>query len=572
MRERRSYFPYWCCIVFLFLCSIQQAFANNLKGIRVWPAPDETRVVIDLDAPAKHSFFSLSNPYRLVVDLKDTRVKMPLPKVVQGSQVLKKVRTSTAPSSSSVRLVFELSKNVTASIFTLPPAGNYGYRLVIDLPHNKKLTPVSATTPHHGTTLPTGESDIVVAIDPGHGGEDPGAIGPYRRKEKVVTLAIAKKLAAKIDSTPGMKAVLTRRGDYFVSLNKRSEIARGKKAHLLVSIHADGFSSSKPRGASVWVLSNRRANSEIGRWLEDSEKQSELLGGGAVLSNNQDDEYLSKTVLDLQFSFAQKEGVDVADNILKELGKFAKLHKGKSQYASLAVLKSPDIPSLLVETGFITNHAESKLLYTKKYQSRIANAIYTGIYSYFKAKPPEGTLFDARRTMTKHKVKSGESLSLIAQRYGTTTSAIMSVNKMKSSKLYVGKTLLIPSHMPSKVSAKAQKKEVTPAAVAKTKTKLKVVWHKVRKGEYLSKIAKRYAMGLSRLKSLNHLSSNMLSVGQRLKVEMRVPVYKTHTVRRGEYLSKLAKRYKTTVTTLKKLNSLRTTTLEIGQKLQVPNN
>lgn len=574
MRRKKHCFSYWCLVV-LFFCSVQQAFANNLKSIRVWPAPDETRVVIDLAASAKYSSFSLTNPHRLVVDLKETRLRMHLPMNVKGSQVLKKVRTSTSPTSSGVRLVFELNKKVIPSVFTLPPAGNYGYRLVIDLPHKNKLTPVSATVPHHGTTLPTGEEDVVVAIDAGHGGEDPGAIGPQRRREKVVTLAIAKKVAAKINATPGMKAVLTRRGDYFISLNKRSEIARDNKAHLLVSIHADGFSSSKPRGASVWVLSNRRANTEIGRWLEDNEKQSELLGGGAVLSSNKGDAYLSKTVLDLQFSFAQKEGADVADNILRELGKFAVLHKKKSQYASLAVLKSPDIPSLLVETGFITNPTESKLLYSGKYQSRLADAIYTGIYSYFKAKPPEGTLFDAHKTMVKHKVRSGESLSIIAERYGTTTKAIMDLNEMKSTRLYVGKKLLIPSHMPAKVSAKAEHQEVTPAAVAKTSrnlTKIKTVHHKVKKGEYLSKIAQKYNMSLSRLKSVNHLLSSSLAVGQMLKVEIRVPTYKTHIVRKGEYLAKIASRTKTTVAVLKKLNHLKSTTLNVGQKLRVPNN
>jgi len=568
MRSKTPYFFYFCLVISFLLGSVTQVFANDLKGIRVWPAPHETRVVIDLNSAAKHSYFLLSSPNRLVVDIHNTQLKMKLPKLVKGSDVLSKIRKSNSPVASSVRLVFELKKKLVPSIFTLPPAGRYGYRLVIDLPHDTPLVPSSLAKPHHGTTQPIGNSEIVVAIDAGHGGEDSGAVGPYHRYEKVVTLAIAKKVAAKINAIPGMKAILTRKGDYFISLNKRSEIARNKKAHLLVSIHADGFADSRPHGASVWVLSNRRANTEIGRWMEDNEKQSELLGGGAVLSKNKNDAYLSKAVLDLQFSFAQKEGVTVANNIINQLKKFAVMHKRQPQYASLAVLKSPDIPSLLVETGFITNKKESKLLYSSSYQSRLANAIYKGIYDYFKIKPPEGTLFAARTTTLKHKVISGESLSLIAQRYGTTMVELKRLNKLKSTNLYIGSTLLIPAH--TKVSQHS-----TVPVIAKTHpVQTKVMIHTVKKGEFLSKIASRYKMSLLRLKQINHLRSSKIYVGKKLKVEIQAPSvsYITYVVRNGDYLSKVANKFKVSMNELKGLNHLKSNKLLIGQKLKVPNN
>ncbi|WP_428776495.1 N-acetylmuramoyl-L-alanine amidase, partial [Vibrio sp.] len=277
-----------------------QAWANALEGIRIWPAPDETRVVIDLTSEVEYSYFTLSQPERLVVDLKQTSLKTKLPIAVQDSKVLKRIRQSSPPEKSTYRLVFELKSQLTANLFKLAPTpgGQYGHRLVIDLPHGDSAEDVttsstSATVSRDASQL-LGTADIVVAIDAGHGGEDPGSIGPSRKYEKHATLAISKKLADNINAVPGMQAVLTRRGDYYVNLNKRSEIARKKKAHLLVSIHADAFNSPKPRGGSVFVLNTRRANTEIARWVENHEQQSQLLGGaGDVLAKNNSDKNIS---------------------------------------------------------------------------------------------------------------------------------------------------------------------------------------------------------------------------------------------------------------------------------------
>ncbi len=545
--------------------------ANALEGLRVWPSPDETRVVIDLKSEADYSYFSLSGPSRIVVDLKNTTLNTKLPMNVTDSPVLSKIRKSSPPSKGTYRLVFELKKSSTPQIFKLnpTPGGQYGHRLVIDLPHGKASNQPKATVPSSKTAVSRdasqlrGTADIIVAIDAGHGGEDPGSIGPTKKYEKHVTLSVSKKLAAQIDAIPGMKAVLTRRGDYFVNLNKRSEIARKNKAHLLVSIHADAFRTPQPRGASVFVLNTRRANTEIARWVENHEQQSELLGGaGEVLSKNTNDRNVSQTLLDLQFSHSQKEGYKVATKILKEMGKVAHLHKKEPVNASLAVLKSPDIPSVLVETGFISNPTEERLLTTRSHQDKLARALAKAIVQYFEANPPEGTLFANRGQQKKHTVKRGESLSVIAQNYGTSVSAIKSANNLKSTSLAVGQTLVIPgSSAPVKVSSKVNTVET------------KTVTHTVAKGDYLGKIANKYKVSVADIKRENNLKSDVLKLGQKLKITVSLkdlPLRK-HKVQRGEFLGKIASKYGVTVQSIRDANKLRSDSLAVGQVLLIPN-
>ena len=235
---------------------------------------------------------------------------------------------------------------------------------------------------------PVSGDKVIIAIDAGHGGQDPGAIGPGGTREKNVTIAIARKLRTLLNDDPMFKAVLTRDGDYFISVMGRSDVARKQNANFLVSIHADAAPNRDATGASVWVLSNRRANSEMAGWLEQHEKQSELLGGaGDVLANSQADPYLSQAVLDLQFGHSQRVGYDVATNMLSQLGRIGSLHKRRPEHASLGVLRSPDIPSVLVETGFISNNGEERLLGSDAYQQQLAEAIYSGLRNYFQAHP-----------------------------------------------------------------------------------------------------------------------------------------------------------------------------------------
>nr|WP_238930494.1 N-acetylmuramoyl-L-alanine amidase [Vibrio sp. S9_S30] len=556
-------------LAFFFLFGVAgKVSANTLEGVRVWPSPEETRIVIDLSSEANYSYFTLTNPARLVVDLKQTNVKAKLPNNVKDSEVLKKIRKSTPPEKGTYRLVFELKKPTTPNLFKLSPTpgGQYGHRLVIDLPHGKVSEPAkvlpskpivpSTLSPGKDASQFLGYADVIIAIDPGHGGEDPGSIGPTKKYEKHATLAISKKLARELNQVRGVRAVLTRTGDYFVNLNKRSEIARENKAHLLVSVHADSFRSPQPRGGSVFVLNVRRANSEIARWVEKHEEQSELLGGaGEVLSKHNNDRNLSQTLLDLKFSYSQKEGYKVATNILKEMGKVTRLHKSEPVHASLAVLKSPDIPSVLVETGFISNPTEEKLLFQPAHQDKLARSLSKAIVDYFEANPPEGTLLANKGASIKHKVVRGESLSRIAQQYGTTIQAIIETNKLKSTHISVGQVLIISGNTPTTPSTKTQ-----------------VITHVVKPGEYLGKIASKYNVSVASIKQQNKLKSNTLKVGQELNIQVKLkdkPVVK-HKVRKGEYLGKIASQYGVSTSAIKKVNNLKSDTLSVGQVLIIP--
>lgn len=409
-----------------------------------------------------------------------------------------------------------------------------------------------------------GNADIVVAIDAGHGGEDPGSIGPTRKYEKNATLSISKKLVDQLDAVPGIKGVLTRRGDYFVNLNKRSEIARKNKAHLLVSIHADAFSSPKPRGASVFVLNTRRANTEIARWVENHEQQSELLGGaGQVLAKNNSDRNVSQTLLDLQFSHSQKEGYKVATNILSEMGKVAHLHKADPVNASLAVLKSPDIPSVLVETGFISNPTEEQLLFQRSHQDKLARALAKAITQYFEENPPEGTLFANRNKTQKYKVQRGDSLSAIAHKYGTSIEAIKRTNKLTSNSLSVGQVITIPGGISSPI----------PVPVVSNPVETETITHTVAKGDYLGKIASTYKVSVAEIKRENSLKSDTLKLGQKLRitVSLKDKPLRKHTVKRGEYLGKISSQYGVDVDSVRKANNLRSDQLAVGQVLIIPN-
>jgi N-acetylmuramoyl-L-alanine amidase len=544
--------------------------ANSLKGLRVWPSPEETRVVIDLKSEVDFSYFTLSSPSRLVVDLKNTELATKLPVVVKDSPVLSKVRKSSPPQKGTYRLVFELKKSSKAELFKLSPTpgGQYGHRLVIDLPHGAASKSKPAAKPSKPTVSKDinqvkRQKDILIVIDPGHGGEDPGSIGPSRKYEKDATLSISKKLAAQLNAIPGIKTRMTRNADYFVNLNRRVAIARENEAHLLISIHADAFTTPQPRGGSVFVLNTRRANTEISRWIENKEKQSELLGGsGAAFTNNIDDKNVNQTLLDLQFSHSQKEGYKLATAILSEMGKVAKLHNSKPINTSLAVLRSPQIPSVLVETGFISNPTEEKLLFQRSHQDKLARAVTKAVVKYLKENPPEGIILSNATSSTgsvsQHKVSRGESLSVIASKYGTSTQALMKYNNLKSSSLAIGQVLKIPGGASSSSSSSA----------VKTKT----ITHTVKSGEYLGKIASRYKVSVADIKRENRLKSETVRVGQKLRITVEVkdvPLRK-HKVARGDYLGKIAAKYGVSVNSIRQANKLRSDELAIGQVLIIP--
>lgn len=398
--------------IFLALFSFSQfSIAATLQNMRTGAYPDKTRIVIELSDKTTYQISTLTGPDRLVLDLDNTNLGMNLPYRVPKSNLVSQIRKSTPARAGSYRLVFDLTRAASFKAFTLGPSGAAKSRLVVDLtprsggsalntstvttqvktaPASKAVTTTTKTAAPVATKTYTQSSvPIVVAIDAGHGGKDPGSIGPGRNQEKHVTLAIAKKIAAKINATPGMRAVLTRSSDKFVTLDERSRIARRNKSLLLLSIHADSFTSPRPRGGSVFVLSTRRANTEIGRWVVKKEEQSQLLGGGGeLLARNNNDRNVSQTVLDLQFSHSQTEGNKLALKVLAEMGRVTRLHSKKPVYASLAVLKSPDIPSILIETGFISNPQEERLLVSNGHQEKLAQAVTNAVRAYFKENPP----------------------------------------------------------------------------------------------------------------------------------------------------------------------------------------
>ena len=323
---------------------------------------------------------------------------------------------------------------------------------------------------------------------------------------------------------------MTRDGDYFISVMGRSDVARKQGANLLVSIHADAAPNRNAKGASVWVLSNRRANSEMANWLEQHEKQSELLGGaGDLLANSSADPYLSQAVLDLQFGHSQRVGYDVATKVLRELQRVGGLHKRRPEHASLGVLRSPDIPSLLVETGFITNVSEERLLGSNDYQEKLANAIYQGLRSYFQTHPmqslpkqesrplqsaasdtetPDGNVTAAKASAgsTRHTVARGETLSSIARSYGVSLAAMRGVNKLNKDIVWVGQRLNIPATGTKQTASTPAPKKAAP------------VKHKVVKGDSLSAIAARYGVSMKEIQQANNMRSGTVQLGQTLVI------------------------------------------------------
>lgn len=423
------------CAFFIFiLMPVQSLAANSIDGIRVWPAPENTRIVFDVKEKPEYKYFSLTNPNRLVIDFADTRNNTSLKSLADNDPRVKRFRSSN--NNGKTRLVLELNQSYQLTVFPLAPAGQYGNRLVIDLYDKNRSKKVSSKPKSH-------VGDIIIGIDAGHGGEDPGSIGGKGTYEKRVTLAIAKKLQKVINKEKGMKAVMIRSGDYYVDLNRRTSVAREKHVDFLVSIHADAFHTPGPSGASVWVVTKSRAESELSRWLLNREKKSELLGGGGGVIKNTADSHLALTLADMSKEHSLEVSFGVANNVIQELKKITKMHKKTPQNGNFAVLKSSDIPSILVETGFISNHNEEKNLTWSKHQQRLANAIHQGIKTHFLAHPLTGSYF-ASVGYKKHKVRSGESLSVLAKRYNISMSKLKSINNLKTNSLRIGQTLKIP--------------------------------------------------------------------------------------------------------------------------------
>ena len=379
-------------LVLAFLLQ-QPARAVDVRAIRLWAGPDSTRVVVDLSGSAQHSLAVLHNPERVVLDVPGARLAKALRAVPAGTGAVKRVRMSHGPSG-NLRVVLDLSRPIQAKSFLTKPNAHYGYRLVVDLAGVGAAANASSgpapriDKPVKAKHAPTDARDLVIAVDAGHGGEDPGAIGKNGTREKDVVLAIARELAAKINAEAGMKAVLTRGGDYFVPLRDRMRRARAQQADLFVSIHADSIRDRSIDGSSVYILSQRGATDEASRWLAERENASDLIGG---VSLDDKDNVLASVLLDLSQSASLNASQVAAERVLRQLTQAGEVRKHEVQQARFVVLKSPDIPSMLVETAYISNPQEELRLRTLTHQARLAAAIHQGVHDYFYANPPMGT-------------------------------------------------------------------------------------------------------------------------------------------------------------------------------------
>jgi len=417
----------------LFLPNI--LVAAEVRGLRMWPAPDNTRLVFDLNAPVEHSLFSLSNPNRIVIDIKDSRVSGALPSAAYNESRIKGIRYAKR-GDNGLRVVLDLKNAVKPKSFVLKPHGAYGNRLVVDLFDAEEKTKVVVRRPIYQTKKTA--RDLIIAIDAGHGGEDPGAIGQRGTLEKDVVLKIAKELEKLVKRERGMKPLMVRTGDYYIGLKERVKKAQIAQADLFISIHADAFKNGKARGTSVFILSERGASSDLASYLADSENNADLNGG--VSGTN--DDLLNMVLADMVKNSTLEDSHQIASKVLTGLKGVNHLHKDTVEQAGFRVLKAGR-PAILVETAFISNRKEEKKLRSRKHQQALAKAIFKGTRAYFHSNPVPGTLLALRDR--KHRIARGETLSGIARQYQVSLATIRDVNDINGNNLRVGKVISIPA-------------------------------------------------------------------------------------------------------------------------------
>lgn len=450
---------------------------TQIQAVRVWPSPESTRIVLDLSAPVKYHAFTLENPHRIVVDIDDVMMQANTSHISWQKTPVIALRHSPRVKQ-GVRVVFDTRQAVTIKSFLLPPNEQYGNRLVIDVTSDaaasKPVTQVAAASPANVSSTPattlsttskvppvaqpvTGkvkQRKFIVAIDAGHGGEDPGAIGARGTKEKNVVLAIARELSALVNKEPGMRAYLTRDGDYFVPLRTRIDKARAAQADLFISIHADAFKDRRANGASVFILSEHGASSEAARWIAEHENRSDLVGG---VSMDDKDQILASVLLDLSQTASNEASLSLGSSVLGQIKTIAPLHGSKRvQQAGFLVLKSPDIPSILVETEFISNPNAERKLVSKQYQQQVARAIMQGIRNYYRSfagyheqltltATADGVIMTHTTNGQQHTIRSGDTLSTIAQQYGVSVATLKQHNNLSGDSIRAGQVLKIPT-------------------------------------------------------------------------------------------------------------------------------
>uniref|UniRef100_UPI0002557EFB N-acetylmuramoyl-L-alanine amidase n=1 Tax=Microbulbifer agarilyticus TaxID=260552 RepID=UPI0002557EFB len=429
-------------IVFLLATLVALPVSSaEVEGVRLWRAPDHTRLVFDLDGPAEHKLFTLKNPDRVVIDVSGAQLTAAIDNLPLADTPIAGLRHATQ-NQRDLRVVLDLKQPVNPRSFALRRHEQLPDRLVIDLHDRSKVEEKTIQQ-----VQVSGQKDIVIAIDAGHGGEDPGALGPGGLREKDVVLAISRYLKKSLDKKRGFSAKLVRTGDYYIPLRDRVKKGRQLRADLFVSIHADAFTRKDARGAGVYAVSSRGATSETARFLAQRENESDLIGGAGDLSLSDKDDTLAGVLLDLAMTATMNASLDIGSSVLSSLGSFTHLHKKKVEQANFSVLRNPDVPSILVETGFITNPQEARRLRDPSFQKRMAEKLSEGIVAHFSSRPPAGTWLaaNASRVDRKHTISRGDTLSAIAARYNISVAALKKANGMRNSMIRVGQTLTIPA-------------------------------------------------------------------------------------------------------------------------------
>jgi N-acetylmuramoyl-L-alanine amidase len=416
------------------------ADAATVEDIRVWSENGRTRVVLDLNKSSEHNIFTMRGPDRLVIDLKNSRLGTALKQLPAGSGSIRAIRTGVR-ANGQLRVVLDLNEAVRSRSFSAGANDRYGDRLVIDLHREGSSQPVKRASEAN-----VRGREIVIVVDPGHGGRDPGAVGRGKTREKDVALAVSRALAARINREAGMKAILVRDGDYLVEHRDRMEIARRNKADLFISIHADAVDDRRAKGASVYALSLKGASDEAAKRLAQRENASSHVGGVSLADK---DAVLASVLLDLSQNATLGASLDVGSSIIGQLARLGPVHRKQVQQAGFLVLKSPDVPSILVEMAYISNPNEEKKLKDKKHQGRLADAILVGVRSYFYANPPPETqlALDLRqkpRKQVRYVIARGDTLSEIAERYAVSMSELRTANNLAGNQVRVGQTLQIP--------------------------------------------------------------------------------------------------------------------------------
>jgi N-acetylmuramoyl-L-alanine amidase len=488
----------------LLLSLAQGASGSSLEEVRMWRAPDHTRLVFDLSEAVSYNLFTLENPRRLVIDINNANQVDDLSGLDFTGSPITAVRSGVR-NGTGLRIVLDLNAEVKPSSFTLEPNTEHSDRLVVDLYDVAAVAAVAS--PSRPAVVPVaapnsdGRRELVVAISAGHGGEDPGSISPNGRlKEKSVTLAISKSLRDKINALPGYRAVMIRESDYYVELKRRTKIARENRADLFIAIHADWYKNNRAKGVTIYALSGDRADRENARRVVEKENSSDLLGGvGADIALGGLDDDVALTLVSLQMAWSMEQSLIAGTRILESLDGIARLRKDKVQQASLQVLNSPDIPSMLIETGYLTNPDDAKQLNDPAFQRRMADAIAKGVMNYFYDSPPEGSLVAWQKANgvfpVSYTVTRGDSLSEIAARFNVSLAVLKSENQLSSNTIRIGQELRLPGGSSSAASE-----------------------HRIERGETLSEIAARYSISLAQLRLVNNLVGDRIMVGQILKI------------------------------------------------------